>query len=177
MIPIWGLFYIFHILLILTDIKSTVLKEYNNLCGYIKKETSEIFIAKVIQIIWIIMQKNVIRIVIRNTKQANVRCMASKADDVVTHTGQKWDCRDYRMCRFMHSPKLVNPNWPVKLVAAIPPTKVTCRIVWCDGGSGPEGHPRVYINLDKPGPQYCMYCSAGFIKVSQEEMSKSLCKK
>lgn len=175
MILIWGLFYIFHILLILTDIKSTVLLQKSVIIYVVtsKKKHRKYLL----QIIWIIMQKNVIRIVMRNTKQTNVRCMASKADDVVTHTGQKWDCRDYRMCRFMHSPKLVNPNWPVKLVAAIPPTKVTCRIVWCDGGSGPEGHPRVYINLDKPGPQYCMYCSAGFIKVSQEEMSKSLCKK
>ncbi|CAH1635117.1 unnamed protein product [Spodoptera littoralis] len=120
------------------------------------------------------MQRNLIRIVFQNTKQFNVRYMATKADDVVTHTGQKWDCRDYRMCRFMHSPKLVNPNWPVKLVAAIPPKKISGRIVWCDGGSGAEGHPRVYINLDKPGPQYCMYCSAGFVKAGNEEPSTNL---
>lgn len=60
---------------------------------------------------------------------------------------QKWDKEDYRLARFMNSPKQVNPNWAVNLIAVVPPQAVDQRVVWCDGGSGPEGHPRVYINL------------------------------
>lgn len=51
------------------------------------------------------------------------------------------------MVRFMSAPKQVNQNWAVNLIAEVPPKEVTERVVWCDGGSGPEGHPRVYINL------------------------------
>ncbi|KAF8308898.1 hypothetical protein DL93DRAFT_2086392, partial [Clavulina sp. PMI_390] len=29
------------------------------------------------------------------------------------------------------------------------------RIAVCDGGGGPLGHPKIYINLDKPGPRPC----------------------
>ena len=32
------------------------------------------------------------------------------------------------------------------------------RQVACDGGGGALGHPKVYINLDKEGPQSCIYC-------------------
>lgn len=31
------------------------------------------------------------------------------------------------------------------------------RIAACDGGGGPLGHPRVFINLDKPGAKACPY--------------------
>lgn len=60
---------------------------------------------------------------------------------------QKWDSDDYRLARFALAPKQVNQNWAVNLIAEIPPKEVTERVVWCDGGSGPEGHPRVYINV------------------------------
>lgn len=60
---------------------------------------------------------------------------------------QKWENDDYRLARFMHAPKQVNEQWAAKLIAAVPPKEVDKRVVWCDGGSGPEGHPRVYINL------------------------------
>ncbi|CAD6884923.1 unnamed protein product [Tilletia controversa] len=32
------------------------------------------------------------------------------------------------------------------------------RVVSCDGGGGPLGHPKIFINLDKPGPKACTYC-------------------
>ncbi|RWS23779.1 putative NADH dehydrogenase [ubiquinone] iron-sulfur protein 6-like protein, partial [Leptotrombidium deliense] len=32
------------------------------------------------------------------------------------------------------------------------------RVVSCDGGDGPLGHPRVFINLDQPGNHSCGYC-------------------
>lgn len=51
------------------------------------------------------------------------------------------------MARFVDAPKQINQNWAVNLIAEVPPKKSGSRVVWCDGGSGPEGHPRVYINL------------------------------
>ncbi|KAK0533460.1 hypothetical protein OC834_000506 [Tilletia horrida] len=36
------------------------------------------------------------------------------------------------------------------------------RIVSCDGGGGPLGHPKIFINLDKPGPKACTYCGVRF---------------
>ncbi|XP_072937127.1 NADH dehydrogenase [ubiquinone] iron-sulfur protein 6, mitochondrial [Epargyreus clarus] len=93
-----------------------------------------------------------------------IRCMTNKINDTVIHTGQQWDSDDYRLVRFTNAPKQVNQNWAVNLIAAVPPKEVTQRVVWCDGGSGPEGHPRVYINLDKPGDHSCGYCGLRFIK-------------
>ncbi|XP_028176767.1 NADH dehydrogenase [ubiquinone] iron-sulfur protein 6, mitochondrial [Ostrinia nubilalis] len=92
------------------------------------------------------------------------RNVSNKVEDICTHTGQKWDSNDYRMVRFMNAPKQVNQNWAINLIAEVPPKEVTGRIVWCDGGSGPEGHPRVYINLDKPGDHSCGYCGLRFVK-------------
>lgn len=123
------------------------------------------------------MNKNFSRIVLKNAKNINIRFMATKKEDVCTHTGQKWDPDDYRMARFMNAPKVVNPNWPVKLAAAMKPIPITGRKVWCDGGSGAEGHPRVYINLDAPGPQYCMYCNKSFINDAYVKKTVDPCKK
>ncbi|PZC81949.1 hypothetical protein B5X24_HaOG211505 [Helicoverpa armigera] len=111
------------------------------------------------------MNNMLIRAALSNIKKKNLRYMATKVEDVLTHTGQKWDSHDYRMARFMNSPKVVNPNWAVKLVAEVPAKQVTERIAWCDGGVGSEGHPRVYINLDRPGDNYCNYCSQRFVRI------------
>ncbi|CAN8096700.1 unnamed protein product [Discula destructiva] len=32
------------------------------------------------------------------------------------------------------------------------------RVVACDGGGGPAGHPRIFINTDKPEIAVCNYC-------------------
>ncbi|RZF33128.1 hypothetical protein LSTR_LSTR004814 [Laodelphax striatellus] len=84
-------------------------------------------------------------------------------EEKVTHTGQKWDKDDYRLSRFVDRPKHVNPNFAIKLIDEIPPEKKKDRIVSCDGG-GPLGHPKVYINLDKPGNHTCGYCGLRFYK-------------
>ncbi|KAL1491427.1 hypothetical protein ABEB36_012027 [Hypothenemus hampei] len=84
--------------------------------------------------------------------------------DKETHTGQKWDPNDYRMSRFVNRPKHVNPNFAINLIAEEPPKACKERVVWCDGGSGPTGHPRVYINLDQPGNHACGYCGLRFYK-------------
>ncbi|THD19149.1 NADH dehydrogenase iron-sulfur protein 6 mitochondrial [Fasciola hepatica] len=75
-----------------------------------------------------------------------------------THTGQKFDPSDYQVARFTQSNKLVNPNFAEKLIAEVPPIPCKEHIVSCDGGESALGHPKVYINLDKPGPHTCGYC-------------------
>jgi len=81
-----------------------------------------------------------------------------------THTGQVFDKDDYRNARFKNATRYVNKNWAIDLIAEIPPKECTERVVNCDGGDGPLGHPIVYINLDKPGPQACGYCGLRFVK-------------
>ncbi|KAF8489607.1 zinc-finger domain-containing protein [Gautieria morchelliformis] len=49
--------------------------------------------------------------------------------------------------------ELIN-NEPVRLVDG--------RRAVCDGGGGPLGHPKIFINLDKPGPKPCGYCGIRF---------------
>ncbi|GFG36138.1 hypothetical protein Cfor_02265 [Coptotermes formosanus] len=81
-----------------------------------------------------------------------------------THTGQKWESNDYRLARFVGRPKQVNTNFAIKLIDEVPPASQKERVVWCDGGGGPTGHPKVYINLDKPGNHACGYCGLRFVK-------------
>lgn len=54
---------------------------------------------------------------------------------------------DYRNVRFNNAKRYVNENWGIKLIDEIPPKECTERVVYCDGGDGPLGHPKVYINL------------------------------
>ncbi|KAG1472005.1 hypothetical protein G6F56_001790 [Rhizopus delemar] len=58
-----------------------------------------------------------------------------------------------------------NPMAAIDLIAEEPIRFVKKRIANCDGGGGPLGHPKVYINLDKPGPQPCGYCGIRFQKL------------
>ena len=37
------------------------------------------------------------------------------------------------------------------------------RVVACDGGGGPLGHPRIFINVDKPQINMCTYCGLPFV--------------
>lgn len=37
------------------------------------------------------------------------------------------------------------------------------RVISCDGGGGPLGHPRVFINLDKPQINDCTYCGLPYV--------------
>ncbi|KAF7320346.1 Lactobacillus shifted protein [Mycena kentingensis (nom. inval.)] len=54
------------------------------------------------------------------------------------------------------------PLSAMALVNDIPPTIVHGRKAVCDGGGGPLGHPKIYINLDLPGPRPCGYCGLRF---------------
>ncbi|KAI8984461.1 zinc-finger domain-containing protein [Mycotypha africana] len=55
-----------------------------------------------------------------------------------------------------------NPSAAIELIAEEPVRFVKERRVACDGGGGPLGHPKVYINLDQPEPQACGYCGVRF---------------
>ncbi|WOO83555.1 Lactobacillus shifted protein [Vanrija pseudolonga] len=48
------------------------------------------------------------------------------------------------------------------LVSEQPITFVHQRVIACDGGGGPLGHPKIFINLDKEGPRACGYCGARY---------------
>jgi len=83
-------------------------------------------------------------------------------DTKVTHTGQKFNEDDPRMARFTDREKQVNPYFAIDLINSVPPEEGKERVVSCDGGGGPLGHPKVYINLDQPGSKACGYCGLRF---------------
>ncbi|KAF7639221.1 zf-CHCC domain-containing protein [Meloidogyne graminicola] len=85
--------------------------------------------------------------------------------DQITHTGQAWDGADYRLARFEYSAKQVNSNVAAHLVADHLPIPSERSVVFCDGGHTHGGHPKVFINLDKPGTHACGYCGARFYNV------------
>ncbi|GFQ97129.1 NADH dehydrogenase iron-sulfur protein 6, mitochondrial [Trichonephila clavata] len=91
------------------------------------------------------------------------KLVTKDVDTKVTHTGQKFDENDGRMARFTDREKLVNPHFAIDLINSIPPKVVKERVVSCNGGGGALGHPKVYINLDKPGPKACGYCGLKFV--------------
>ncbi|CAK9823973.1 NADH dehydrogenase [ubiquinone] iron-sulfur protein 6, mitochondrial [Anthophora retusa] len=94
----------------------------------------------------------------------NVHDVTTESAKKVTHTGQLYDKDDYRNARFVDREKEVSDNWAIKLIAEVPPSAVKEKIVACDGGGGDLGHPKVYINLDKPGNHTCGYCGLRFYK-------------
>ncbi|HZB91424.1 MAG TPA: zinc-finger domain-containing protein [Stellaceae bacterium] len=44
----------------------------------------------------------------------------------------------------------------------------------CNGGGGPLGHPRVYLNLGPAGKVECPYCSRLFVKRGLAHEAKEL---
>ncbi|KIH92981.1 NADH dehydrogenase (ubiquinone) Fe-S protein 6 [Sporothrix brasiliensis 5110] len=48
------------------------------------------------------------------------------------------------------------------------------RIVACDGGGGAAGHPRVFINTDKPQISVCGYCGLPFANEHHRKHLESL---
>ena len=65
----------------------------------------------------------------------------------------------------------------MKLISEVPPIEVKGKTACCYG-KGKErsfffyslkddpslGHPKIYINLEKPGPQACGYCGLRYIQ-------------
>ncbi|XP_036262505.2 NADH dehydrogenase [ubiquinone] iron-sulfur protein 6, mitochondrial [Molothrus ater] len=88
---------------------------------------------------------------------------ASDTGELVTHTGQVYDEKDYRRVRFVGRQKEVNKNFAIDLIAEQPVSHVESRVISCDGGGGALGHPKVYINLDKETKTgTCGYCGLQF---------------
>ncbi|KAL7798351.1 hypothetical protein V8C37DRAFT_199283 [Trichoderma ceciliae] len=54
------------------------------------------------------------------------------------------------------------PYSAMELVHKVPVTWTHERTVSCDGGGGPAGHPRIFINTDKPEIASCNYCGNPF---------------
>lgn len=50
------------------------------------------------------------------------------------------------------------PYAAINLIAKVPVIYLHENIAVCDGGRGVQGHPKIYINLDKPGAHPCQYC-------------------
>ncbi|KAF2845159.1 NADH-ubiquinone oxidoreductase [Plenodomus tracheiphilus IPT5] len=48
------------------------------------------------------------------------------------------------------------------------------KVVSCDGGGGPLGHPRIFINLDKPQICWCTYCGLPFAHEKHRHHLESL---
>ncbi|XP_005153467.1 NADH dehydrogenase [ubiquinone] iron-sulfur protein 6, mitochondrial [Melopsittacus undulatus] len=87
----------------------------------------------------------------------------SGTGELVTHTGQVYDEKDYRRVRFVGRQKEVNKNFAIDLIAEQPVSEVESRVISCDGGGGALGHPKVYINLDKDTKTgTCGYCGLQF---------------
>ncbi|EED82743.1 hypothetical ubiquinone oxidoreductase 20 kD subunit [Postia placenta Mad-698-R] len=55
-----------------------------------------------------------------------------------------------------------SPLSAMELISKEPIRVVHGRKAVCDGGGGPLGHPKIFINLDKPGPRPCGYCGLRF---------------
>ncbi|KAI9740443.1 MAG: hypothetical protein M1834_005023 [Cirrosporium novae-zelandiae] len=54
------------------------------------------------------------------------------------------------------------PHAAIELIHKQPVRWVDTRMVSCDGGGGPLGHPKIFINVDKPQICWCTYCGIPF---------------
>ncbi|KAL2839990.1 zinc-finger domain-containing protein [Aspergillus pseudodeflectus] len=66
------------------------------------------------------------------------------------------------------------PMAAIELIHKQPVRWTKKRIVSCDGGGGPLGHPRVFINTDKPEIVPCGYCGLPFAHESNRAYLQSL---
>jgi NADH dehydrogenase (ubiquinone) Fe-S protein 6 len=55
------------------------------------------------------------------------------------------------------------PQAAIELIHRQPVRWTHKRIMECDGGGGPLGHPRIFINLDKPEICACTYCGLPYV--------------
>ncbi|VDH95552.1 NADH dehydrogenase [ubiquinone] iron-sulfur protein 6, mitochondrial-like [Mytilus edulis] len=83
--------------------------------------------------------------------------------DTVTHTGEKMEPGDWRRGRFVDKVKLVNTRFAIDLIAEDPVVVCEASNVW-SSSKGALGHPKVYINIDKPEVGVCGYSGRKFIQ-------------
>ncbi|KAI4097442.1 MAG: hypothetical protein LQ339_006760 [Xanthoria mediterranea] len=65
------------------------------------------------------------------------------------------------------------PQAAIELIHKQPVRWTKQRVVSCDGGGGPMGHPRIFINVDKPQINWCTYCGLPFAKEHHREVPES----
>ncbi|WVR06033.1 hypothetical protein IAU60_003061 [Kwoniella sp. DSM 27419] len=85
-------------------------------------------------------------------------------------TGQNPKPHAYDNARFEQTALEFQPNPPsaMGMLQQDPVRLVHGRKATCDGGLGALGHPKVFINLDKPGPKACGYCGTRFEQAHHE---------
>ena len=66
------------------------------------------------------------------------------------------------------------PEAAISLIHKQPVRWTSSRIVSCDGGGGPLGHPRIFINVDKPQICWCTYCGLPFAHEHHRKHLQSL---
>ncbi|KAJ2906230.1 hypothetical protein MKZ38_002655 [Zalerion maritima] len=66
------------------------------------------------------------------------------------------------------------PYSAMELVHKQPVSWTSDRAAVCDGGGGPHGHPRIFINTDKPEIAACGYCGKPFANEHHREHLESL---
>ncbi|KAF2746076.1 hypothetical protein M011DRAFT_468933 [Sporormia fimetaria CBS 119925] len=66
------------------------------------------------------------------------------------------------------------PYAAIELIHKQPVRWTKERTVSCDGGGGPLGHPRIFINVDKPQITPCTYCGLPFAHEKHRETLKAL---
>ncbi|EEP79146.1 hypothetical protein UREG_03992 [Uncinocarpus reesii 1704] len=66
------------------------------------------------------------------------------------------------------------PYAAIELIHKQPVRWTKERIVSCDGGGGPLGHPRIFINTDKPEIAACGYCGLPFAHEHNRKFLESL---
>jgi len=70
-----------------------------------------------------------------------------------------------------HQPQ---PYAAIELIHKQPVRWTHDRVVACDGGGGPLGHPRIFINTDKPQVSMCTYCGLPFANEHHRKYLESL---
>ncbi|KOS41822.1 hypothetical protein ACN38_g7302 [Penicillium nordicum] len=66
------------------------------------------------------------------------------------------------------------PYAAIDLIHRQPVRWTKSKVVSCDGGGGPLGHPKVFINTDKPEIATCGYCGVPFAQEQHRAYLKSL---
>lgn len=61
------------------------------------------------------------------------------------------------------TPEQPQPYAAIELIHKQPVRWVDGQHVACDGGGGPLGHPRIFINVDKPQICWCTYCGLPYV--------------
>ncbi|KAG4440113.1 hypothetical protein IFR05_004410 [Cadophora sp. M221] len=66
------------------------------------------------------------------------------------------------------------PQAAIDLIHQQPVRWTHDRVVVCDGGGGPLGHPRIFINTDKPQICMCEYCGLPYANEHHRKHLESL---